>query len=162
MVGPCEYGYEPAGSLKAEHSLTAELHINLLKPEADLKIFNNSARTAKKTPHFTNTKINWLMLFKEIAAFVFTLLTPGVERYSLRGGGVCSPQTSCSGYKIEMCNLFSFKLASVLSSLPIHDIARPWEQQVRSLAGCAGVAHRRRAVKPALTLSLENKMCRSL
>jgi hypothetical protein len=29
-------------------------------------IFKNSARTAKKTPHFTVTKTNWLKLFKEI------------------------------------------------------------------------------------------------
>jgi hypothetical protein len=28
-------------------------------------IFKNSVRTAKKTPHFTITKINWLTLFKE-------------------------------------------------------------------------------------------------
>jgi hypothetical protein len=32
-------------------------------------IFKNSVRTAKKTPHFTITKINWLTLFKEIIAF---------------------------------------------------------------------------------------------
>jgi hypothetical protein len=31
-------------------------------------IFENSVRTAKKTPHFTITKINWLTLFKEIIA----------------------------------------------------------------------------------------------
>jgi hypothetical protein len=30
--------------------------------------FKNSVRTAKKTPHFTITKINWLTLFKEIIA----------------------------------------------------------------------------------------------
>jgi hypothetical protein len=31
-----------------------------------LLLFNNSVRTAKKTQHFTITKINWLKLFKEI------------------------------------------------------------------------------------------------
>jgi hypothetical protein len=31
-------------------------------------IVKNSVRTAKKTPHFTITKINWLTLFKEIIA----------------------------------------------------------------------------------------------
>jgi len=31
-------------------------------------IFKNSVRTSKRTPHFTITKINWLMLFKEIIA----------------------------------------------------------------------------------------------
>jgi hypothetical protein len=30
--------------------------------------FKNSARTSKRTPHFTITKINWLTLFKEIIA----------------------------------------------------------------------------------------------
>jgi hypothetical protein len=27
-------------------------------------LFKNSARTSKRTPHFTITKINWLTLFK--------------------------------------------------------------------------------------------------
>jgi hypothetical protein len=31
-------------------------------------VFKNSVRTAKKTPSFTITKINWLTLFKEIIA----------------------------------------------------------------------------------------------
>jgi hypothetical protein len=31
-------------------------------------IFNNSVRTAKKTPHFTVIKISWLKLFKKIIA----------------------------------------------------------------------------------------------
>jgi hypothetical protein len=31
-------------------------------------LFKHSARTAKKTQHFTITKINWLTLFKEIIA----------------------------------------------------------------------------------------------
>jgi hypothetical protein len=30
--------------------------------------FKNSVRTAKKAPHFTITKINWLTLFKEVIA----------------------------------------------------------------------------------------------
>jgi hypothetical protein len=29
-------------------------------------LFKNSVRTSKRTPHFTVTKINWLILFKEI------------------------------------------------------------------------------------------------
>jgi hypothetical protein len=36
--------------------------------EARLNNINNSVRTAKKTPHFTVTKINRLTLFKEIIA----------------------------------------------------------------------------------------------
>jgi hypothetical protein len=39
-----------------------------VEAEARLKIFDNSVRTTKKTPHFTITKINWLTLFKEIIA----------------------------------------------------------------------------------------------
>jgi hypothetical protein len=30
--------------------------------------FKNSVRTSKRTPHFTNTNVNWLMLFKEVIA----------------------------------------------------------------------------------------------
>jgi hypothetical protein len=33
-----------------------------------LIIFKNPVRTAKKTTHFTITKLNWLTLFKEIIA----------------------------------------------------------------------------------------------
>jgi hypothetical protein len=29
-------------------------------------LFKNPVRTSKRTPHFTITKINWVMLFKEI------------------------------------------------------------------------------------------------
>jgi hypothetical protein len=31
-------------------------------------LFKNSVCTSKKTPHFIVTKINWLMVFKEIIA----------------------------------------------------------------------------------------------
>jgi hypothetical protein len=31
-------------------------------------LFKNSVRTSKRTPHFTITKINWLMPFREIVA----------------------------------------------------------------------------------------------
>jgi hypothetical protein len=31
-------------------------------------LFENSVCTSKRTPHFTVTEINWLMLFKEIIA----------------------------------------------------------------------------------------------
>jgi hypothetical protein len=31
-------------------------------------LFKNSVRTSKRTPNFTITKINWLMLCKEIIA----------------------------------------------------------------------------------------------
>jgi hypothetical protein len=42
--------------------------INPLKPKIVSIIFKYSVRTAKKTQHFTITKINWLTLFKEIIA----------------------------------------------------------------------------------------------
>jgi hypothetical protein len=31
-------------------------------------LLKNSVCTSKKTPHFTITKVNWLMVFKEIIA----------------------------------------------------------------------------------------------
>jgi hypothetical protein len=31
-------------------------------------LFKNSVRTSKRTPHFTITQVNWLMLLKEIIA----------------------------------------------------------------------------------------------
>jgi hypothetical protein len=37
-----------------------------LKQRLVFIIVENSVRTSKRTPHFTITKINWLMLFKEI------------------------------------------------------------------------------------------------
>jgi hypothetical protein len=39
-----------------------------MKPKLVQLIFKNSVRTANKTQHFSITKINWLMLFKEIIA----------------------------------------------------------------------------------------------
>jgi hypothetical protein len=42
--------------------------INPLKLVLIHIIVNNSGCTSKTTPHFTITKINWLMLFKEIIA----------------------------------------------------------------------------------------------
>jgi hypothetical protein len=41
---------------------------NPLKTKLVQIIFKNSVRTAKKTLHFTITKINWLTLFKKIIA----------------------------------------------------------------------------------------------
>jgi hypothetical protein len=40
--------------------------INTFKQKLIQTIFKNSVHTAKKTQHFTMTKINWLTLFKEI------------------------------------------------------------------------------------------------
>jgi hypothetical protein len=44
------------------------MSINPLKSKFVQIIFKNSVRTAKKTQHFTITKINWLTLFLEIIA----------------------------------------------------------------------------------------------
>jgi hypothetical protein len=42
------------------------LAINPLKAKLIYILFKNSVHTSKRTPNFTFTKINWLMLFKEI------------------------------------------------------------------------------------------------
>jgi hypothetical protein len=45
-----------------------------LKPKLVQIMFKNSVRISERTPHFTITKINWLMLFKKIIA-VYTMLS---------------------------------------------------------------------------------------
>jgi hypothetical protein len=42
-------------------------------------LFKNPVRTSKRTPHFTVTKINWLMLFKEIIAVYFENHTKNIK-----------------------------------------------------------------------------------
>jgi hypothetical protein len=42
--------------------------VEKVQPEAHLHNIKESVRTEKKTQHFTITKINWLMLFREIKA----------------------------------------------------------------------------------------------
>jgi hypothetical protein len=44
------------------------IHDHLLEAQARLKIFNNSVRTSKKTPHLSIKKISLLMLFEGIIA----------------------------------------------------------------------------------------------
>jgi hypothetical protein len=53
--------------------------INPLKPKLAYIIFKNSVRTAKKTPHFTITKINWSTLFKEIIVVYSEILTKPIN-----------------------------------------------------------------------------------
>jgi hypothetical protein len=43
-------------------------------------LFKNSVRTSKRTPHFSITNINWLMLFKEIIAVYTDNHTKGINR----------------------------------------------------------------------------------
>jgi hypothetical protein len=61
-AGPPE---ETAGQVPARESGLCTT-INSLKLKLVYAVFKNSVRTAKKTQHFTITKINWLTLFKEI------------------------------------------------------------------------------------------------
>jgi hypothetical protein len=42
-------------------------------------IVKNSVRTAKKTPYFTDTKINWLTLFKEIIGIYYENYTKPIN-----------------------------------------------------------------------------------
>jgi hypothetical protein len=68
-------------------------------------IFNNSVRTAKKTPHFTITKINWLTLFKEIIAVycknhmkrINTLCGQNAELLNVKPGGTYSYHCALKG-----------------------------------------------------------------
>jgi hypothetical protein len=72
--------------------------IKPLKPKHVEIIFNNSVRTAKKTQHFAITKINWLMLFKEIIAIysdnhmepINTISVENVELLVVKAGGTYS------------------------------------------------------------------------
>jgi hypothetical protein len=69
--------------------------VTTLKPKLIQILFKNSVRTAKKTQLFTITKINWLMLFKEIIAVcsknhtkpINTLCGQDVELISVKSGG---------------------------------------------------------------------------
>jgi hypothetical protein len=49
-------------------------------------MFKDSVRTSKRTPHFTITKINWLMMFKDkeiIAVYSKNHLKLKIQRYIL-------------------------------------------------------------------------------
>jgi hypothetical protein len=50
-----------------------------LKPKLVYIMIKNSARTLKRTPHFTVTKINWLTLIKEIIAVYSENLTEPIN-----------------------------------------------------------------------------------
>jgi hypothetical protein len=50
-------------------------------------LFKNSVRTSKRTPHFTITEINRLMLFKEIIAVYSEKHTKPINtKYSVADG----------------------------------------------------------------------------
>jgi hypothetical protein len=53
----------------SQHGIFLSVQISNTQPsEAGARLHKNSVRPAKKTPHFTVTKINRLTLFKEIIA----------------------------------------------------------------------------------------------
>jgi hypothetical protein len=54
--------------LDNRNDYTIKMFLNPLKPNLFFILFKNSALSSKRTPRFTITKINWLMLFKEIIA----------------------------------------------------------------------------------------------
>jgi hypothetical protein len=76
-----------------------------LKPELVFLIFRNSIRTAKKTQPITITKINQLMLFKEILAVYTrnhmkptnTLCGQNEELLIVKAGGTCSFHQALKG-----------------------------------------------------------------
>jgi hypothetical protein len=85
-VGRAPFEFYPGICQTTEEKLCGEAHG---------KIFKNSVRTAKKTPHFTITKINWLTLFTEIIATysenhtkpINTLRGHNVELLVIKAGG---------------------------------------------------------------------------
>jgi hypothetical protein len=46
-------------------------------------LFKNPVRTSKRTPNFTITAINWLMLFKEIIAVYCQNYTKRINKYKI-------------------------------------------------------------------------------
>jgi hypothetical protein len=58
-------------------------------------LVKDSARTARKTPHFTVTKINWLTLFKEMIAVCCENRTKPID--ALYGQNAESPTAKNAG-----------------------------------------------------------------
>jgi hypothetical protein len=56
------------GRLHEKHAV-ATWNLGTISATLVFIVFKNPVRTSKRTPHFTITKINWLMLFKEIIPF---------------------------------------------------------------------------------------------
>jgi len=68
-------------------------------------LFKNSARTTKRTPHFTITKINWLMLFKGIIAVYSKNNTKSIHTNcsatDYKPDGTYTYRSALKGYVIE-------------------------------------------------------------
>lgn len=60
------------------------MRVNLLKRKFAKIVFNDSVRTEKKTPHFTISKINLLIVFKELIA-VYNKNHKKIKKYRLSG-----------------------------------------------------------------------------
>jgi hypothetical protein len=63
-------------------------------------LFNNSVRTSKRTSHFTITKINWLMLFKELIAVYAANYTKPINtkcKLTAKGAGTYSYHSALEG-----------------------------------------------------------------
>jgi hypothetical protein len=62
-----------------------EISMNPLKPKHVQIIFKNSARTSRRTQHFTIRKINWLMILKKIIAVYSENHTKRIDaKYSVK------------------------------------------------------------------------------
>jgi hypothetical protein len=61
-------GTQPVWTAMLEEKSSLCRRFNRLKPTLVCSLFKNPVRTSKRTPNFTITKINWLILFKEIIA----------------------------------------------------------------------------------------------
>jgi hypothetical protein len=90
---------------------------NPLKPKLIQIIYQNSFRTAKKTPHFTITKINWLTLFKEIIAvysenhtkLTNTYCEQNAKLLNIRAGGIYSYHWNLEGQTTAVMKQFTFE-----------------------------------------------------
>jgi hypothetical protein len=74
---------------------------NPLKTKLIQIIIDNSVRTSKRTPPFTNAKINWLTLFKEVISVTArTIQNPQIQNAWLlivKAGGTYSSHWALKG-----------------------------------------------------------------
>jgi hypothetical protein len=93
-------GKRPLGKFRHRWEDNIKTDLNPLKPKLVEIIFKNSVRTAKKTLHFTITKISWLTLFKEIIAICSENHTKPIRtkcRIVVKAGGVYRYQWALKG-----------------------------------------------------------------
>jgi hypothetical protein len=97
--------------------VSSRIAINPLKLKLVWIIFNNSVRTAKKTQHFIITKINWLMLFKEIITIYSENHTKPLQWWSVVFSLL---------YGLFKYNLYSLRLQRVKVSVGRRATVRSW------------------------------------